>query len=273
MTFDYNLNSYYFNKKSNTSFESPFSEDVYNDILNAYKLVLNKRFVNGICTRLDNCEDVEGKTVLTISPIRFFDYLLTNLLYLNYNLLIEHISDKNKSQVNDFYYGLLMNNEPNSFSDILEIRQLSNLFAISCVITDGNNYLITKRNDHVGIANNYISTSVTGSIDDQDFKKNDPILSCCKREINEELGLTIQDNDMTVRRIVCGSDKFQPSALVDVKVNDLNVAINRINDKTHFFEENCGIFLYTKKEIVELLENQTVPLTETARTHLKIVTL
>lgn len=274
MTYNYTIiNSYVFKKTSKSSFESFYSEEVYNNLSRIFPGLFGKEFTNGYCVRLDHCNEIEGKTVLTISPIRFFDFLLTNFLYLNYHKVVTSVTGITKLQVERFYQSLMTDANDFSFESIIAKKQLSNLFAISCIITDGERFIITKRNGNVGISNHFYSTTVTGIIDDNDFKDDDPVLSCCKREIAEELGYDMPISCMDFKHIVCGDDKIQPIALVEAKVGDIQKVIDCINCNIGFMDESSGYNLCTRNEIRQLLANQSIHLTSAGRTHLEYETL
>lgn len=273
MTYNYTIkDSYVFKKTSKSSFESFYSEEVYNSLSRIFPSLFGKEFTNGYCVRLDHCNEVEGETILTISPIRFFDFLLTNFLYLNYHKVVTSVTGITKIQVEHFYQSLMIDPSVFSFEGIISKKQLSNLFAISCIITDGVNFIITKRNGNVGISNHFYSTTVTGIIDDNDFRDDNPVLSCCRREIAEELGCDMPINCMNFKHIVCGDDKIQPIALVDVKVDDIEKVVNCIKDNTGFWDESSGYCLCTKSDILQLLADENVHFTSAGRTHLEFNT-
>ncbi|SDH26704.1 hypothetical protein SAMN04487901_12147 [Prevotella communis] len=271
MTYNYTIkDSYVFKKTAQSSFERPYSNDVYDCLSNSFLHLFGKDFSNGRCVRLDQCEEIEGKTVLTISPIRFFDFLLTNFLFLNYHKVVTLVNGTPKLQVERFYQSLITDDHEFSFNSIIAKKQLSNLFAISCIITDGERFIITKRNGNVGISNHFYSTTVTGIIDDKDFNNDNPVLSCCKREIAEELGCNIPFDSMFFRHIVCGDDKIQPIALVDVKVDDIQEVVKSLKTNIGFLDESCGYNLCTKDDILKLLANDNAHFTSAGRTHLEL---
>lgn len=270
MTYDYNIKSYEYEKLDLTLFDSPYSVHVYNSLTLVCKKVFGKNFTNGTCVRLDGCIPGTGRTTLKISQVHFFDFLLTNYLYMNYKKIADAVSGEEKRQVDAFYHSLETGSGVVSFQGIIEKKQLSNIFAVSCIVSDGENFIITKRNNNVGISNNFFSTTVTGIIDDADFGSVDPVLSCCNRELKEETGFDVGVADMVFSRIVCGDDKIQPIALVDVKVENVDNVVNSIKKHKGFFEESSGFFLYSKNEIIALLENNNALMTSAARTHLSI---
>lgn len=271
MTFDYCIkDSYSYEKIEKTSFECPFTKDVYDSLVHSFPQVYGKKFTNGKCVRLDKCAEIEGKSVLTISSIQFFDFLLTNFLYLNYHKVISVVTGEVKAQIEHFYQSVTRDIGSFSFERIIAKKQLSNLFAISCIISDGERYLITKRNGSVGISNNFYSTTATGIIDDEDFMTEDPVLSCCQREIAEEIGYGIPITDMKFRHIVCGDDKIQPIALIDAKVDNILRVVDCIKSNNSFLAESSDYALYSKDDIRQLLANNNALLTSAGRTHLEI---
>lgn len=271
MTFDYYIkDSYSYEKIEKTSFECPFTKDVYDSLVSSFPQLYGKKFTNGKCVRLDKCVDIAGESVLTISSIQFFDFLLTNFLYLNYHKIIPTVTGEVKAQIEHFYQSVTRDDSSLSFERIIAKKQLSNLFAISCIISDGERYIITKRNGNVGISNNFYSTTVIGIIDDEDFMTENPVLSCCQREIAEEIGYDIPIGDMKFRHIVCGDDKIQPIALIDAKVDNILRVVDCIKSNNKFLAESSDYDIYSKDDIHQLLISNTARLTSAGRTHLEL---
>ena len=269
MTFNYNIQSYSYNKVLESPFLCPYTPKEYQVLVELSKKAFNKDFTNDICVRLDGCKQIEGNTILTISRVCFYDFLLTNFLYFNYKKITNASSPKERKIIEQFYLNLTKDETMSCFSDIIEKKQLSNILAVSCLVSDGKKFLITKRNGNVGISNNFYSTTVTGSIDGEDFITDDPIKSCCAREFLEETNYNISPEQMVLKKIVLGQKKIQPIALIDIKVNNIDDIVNSINNYKGFQDENNGYYVCNSNEIKHLLEDNYSLFTEATKTHLE----
>ena len=270
MTFDYSLKSYSYVRNETTPYQSIYTDDEHEILVGCVKRIFGRDFTNEIAVRLDNLEEHDGNTIISISKVGFYDFLLTNFLALNKDRVIENVNGEEKQIAYKLYN--IMNQEPefNSVKSIVGSSYLSNILAVSCLMFDRERALITKRNGKVGISNDFISVSVTGSVDSTDFDANDPIKNACVREAFEELNFNIETDQLTVDRIVCGEKKTQPIAIVNCCVKNVERIVDSLTNHKGFLDENKGYQLCSKDELKKLVNDGYVSLTEAARRHIEV---
>lgn len=238
------LNNITIKKSNTTEFISPYSEKEKEAILNC--LIDEKaNITNEINIRLDSIDELDEKIELQLSRTSFYDLLTTNLS-VNCNI---QTTDKVKNL-------FTKDGQPKTIENLLSRNYLSNALAVSVLIRDKNGYyLFSKRNSKVAISPNITSVSVTGAVNDKDFEKQNPILSCVKRETYEELGLILTDEQINIKMIVAGEKKLQPVVLCDVIIqNDLTEITKKANDNKKYLEENTRLSIVPSGELLQFLK-------------------
>lgn len=271
MTYDYPINEYLYVKKENTSYNCLLEKAEYDSVVSLCGRVFRRNFTNEICVRLDNCFEDNRKTIIELSRVPFYDFLVSNYLKFNYNRIFENADIEERKILEKFKQNLHFE-VLKTFKNIISEKRLSNILAISLLIRDENGkYLLVRRNNNVGIANNFYSTTVTGSVDDIDYRQTDPILNCAKREMKEELNYELDIDKMKFKKIVIGQNKMQPVALIDGFVNNVDNIIKNISDS--FSEENSKYLICNIDMIKLLLVKERKKMTEACVTHLEGVFL
>jgi len=200
-------------KLEKTKFANPFSENEQKKLLEL--MGLKNDSYNGVSVRLDRVTEKNFE----ISKVGFFDFILTNNLYHNRKKFLNYsICNSDKVALVNKIINIVEINGLNDFSDVVDNSNLANIIAVSILIEDKNgNVGIVKRSKNVLISSGFFSSTVTGSLNEQDFKNRNPLLACAKREIEEELGLT--DIELQYKSIVMSKKKLQPIVLYNAKLN------------------------------------------------------
>lgn len=268
MVFEKEIENYEYICEEKTSYTPIFDNDEQRALITLVKKVFNKNFTNEKSVRIDLINDIENTIHISISE--FYSFLISNFLLINKDKLMQEADEYEKKLICRFI-SQVNEDDIKCFEDIYKVSYLSNIVAISCVITDKKGkVLITRRNNNVGIGNGFLSVSVTGSVDESDYTKNDPFVACCKREVKEELGFEIDDiSKILVKKIVCGSLKLQPIVLIDVIVEDIQDVVEAIKKCDSFNEENSKYYICERKEVRVLIESKKYNLTEAGLTHLE----
>lgn len=253
------------------AYHSLFDEQEKNLLVDLIKKVFNRNFANEKSVRLDGI-DYNSNMKISISLLEFYDFLVTNFAVLNMDKLLNNANLVERAlllRLKD----AIDNAAIKEFDDICKHQFLSNIIAVSCLVKDKKGrVLLTRRNNNVGIANGFLSVSVTGSVDFFDFQSEDPFLACCEREIEEELGLSLgADSDIKLKKIVCGEKKLQPIALIDVIVDDIQLVVESLKKCQGFCEENSQYYICEFKEIKTMLESGQYNVTEAGLAHLESV--
>lgn len=259
-----------FVKRKFGDFCSPFSEREKQSIVNYFYGNTSDNLYNGVNVRLDQISEEKDATVFEISLINFYDLITTNLLLMNYQVWAQKANKKEKKLLLREVELYKKDGHPQNMIDILKRPYLSGATAISVMINDEQgNYLMVHRNQQVAISKGMMSVAITGAVDETDFVCVDPILSCVIRETREELGLSIHEDDISVRMIVAGKNKLQPIILCDIHSNThIRQLIQSAREIGCYAEENNDLVCVSKHELTSILEKYRV--TEAAEAHINL---
>lgn len=265
------IDEYKYIFSEDSSYVSIWSEEEEIILMNLIRRVFNRDYSNNECVRLDSVSSSGSVTELILSKSPFYSFLLTNFLLINMGRLLDSANESEKSLLERFSSKTESYAEFSTLEDVISEKSLSNLLAVSCVIRDlKNRVLLIRRNYSTGIADGFLSVSVTGSVEGVDLDFGDPVVSCCKRETEEELGFEFSpDCKFTLKKIVCGRKKLQPIALVDVVVPNLEDVTDSLKFCKGFSEENSEYIVVSSKEIGEFINSGKYQLTEAGRAHLE----
>lgn len=270
MTYNNRICKCIFQHNAATPFRSIFSASESDDLIALCKNVFNRSFTNGIGVRLDYCNQENQASIVGLSEVRFFDFLLSNFALLNYEKLLLSASASQARSLKRLKERFTYDGNPDSVGSILQREYLANTLAVSFLISDrAGQFLLTKRNATVGISSGFVSVTVTGAIDDNDYSAEDPFRNCCQRELLEEMDYMIDRCAITPFMIVCGEKKLQPIVLANAQVESISEIVERITAHKGFSIENSGYAIYNRDDISHLLADGNVRITEAARTHLE----
>lgn len=212
---------------------------------------------NGETVRLEGLEQEVGRLELLLSPSCYFDLLSTNLLL-----------STDTSRWSSEAQGLQKRIRKASGADdlrrdptrILACPLLANDIAVSILLhTPDGRFLLARRSSAVALSAGSFSVSATGALDERDLHAENPVLSCACREVEEELGLSVHEEDLAFRGIFIGPAKLQPIALVDGEVTSFQ------DISTNF--EVVELLSVTR---AELASDQDVTMSEASHFHLSL---
>lgn len=256
---------YNFKKQPHGNFKSYLLENEKIEIIE-FMLKKGSHLFNGEVTRLDRFIEYRDCIDIYISPLTYFDSLVTNMLYHKYFEKVLELGDTKEERIIKSSICRIAEAGVFDFESIIDNENLANTIAVSCLIADASGrYGLVSRNQKVAIGKGLMGVTVTGAVDGIDYVTDDPILSCVKREAKEELGVMI--SDAKVRSIVISSKKLQPIFIVDAFINDTWENILRaIPNSTDFSSENENFHIVPPKKL--MLFAQSYPMTDAARYHL-----
>lgn len=214
---------------------------------------------NSKTLRLEKIEHAgKNSAVLSFSEVDFFSLLTSNILYNK-----KEIKEENEEIANKI---LNFQNMKVQDTNVIENLFFANNLAVSVLIEDVNKKkLIVKRGRELAVGADLVSVSVTGGVDFEDIYNSNPIFSAVKREVEEELGLNINDENITLEGIFIGENKLQPIALCSVKLTELAEDLNIHGADTKFEIEK---FMWLEENEIDSLIN--APMTEASRFHLNL---
>ena len=184
--------------KDTSDFVNPFSPEEQKTIIGASG---GKRLTNDVCVRLESVED----GICKLAKVHFFDFMCTN--YLHNRVTMDRTLKKEKSKLET----ILSSYKKKTFEDVLAIKEMANLAAISIMLFDSDfNVLIAGRAASNAISSASYAASVTGSLCEEDVEYSDPFLAAAYRELREELGIQVP---LEFQGIVQSVQKLQPIIL------------------------------------------------------------
>ncbi len=256
-----------FERKERTDFKNFLSYNEIGQLLELYSDGEIEEIYNGTAVRLDVVTVNSHNYTLSISKVEFFDFLTTNMIYYKYDTLYEKAKNnrdalKVLAKVRDRIFSA---NNPNSFNNIIKNKYLANIIAVSILVEDSEaNVGLVKRKKGMALGAGTLSVTVTGSMDEVDFLSKNPIMSCVKREIKEELNLIGQD--IKCQNIIISKDKLQPIFLVNCKINrrfkDIITVMQSADD---YNKEIASFYSVPKTEVISFILNEDM--TSAARFH------
>jgi hypothetical protein len=260
-------------KKVDSSFIELFDDNYRNLIISDYESFKTATYFDDEVVRLEGIVRLNGNLIIYISKMKFFDFVIQNIIPVDYFKFLKYINEKELSEEKREYMETirwLANKYTNvkGIKCILENRYFPNCLAVSILIKDiDNSYLLTRRSSRVGISNGYLSVSVTGALDSCDYDSDNPIIHCAIRETYEEINLKLDPSNIKVESIIFGRRKCQPIVLVNANVEIMfRNTIDKIMQARDFNKENTEIILCSKKDIFIYLENG-YECTEAAKEH------
>ena len=245
-------------KNAQTLFQSPFTLQEREQIIELYKEKNRTNLFNGKSIRLDKIENIGSKTFIELSMIEFYDFISTTMIYNQRDSFIQFCKENHKGHELELIERLCdsTQNKEKSFENVINTNVLSNILAVSILIEDRNGAVgLLKRSNKVAISSGIFSVTSTGSLDEQDFSADNPFISCAKRELKEELN--IDTESLMFEGLVMSKKKLQPIALLSVKLEkswreliaDIKSAKDFNKETQEFYAVPLSIlphFLYTE---------------------------
>lgn len=208
-------------KNEKTLFNSLFSDIERDQLIQLYSEKNNAKPFNGKSIRLDHIKNFDNSTIIEISEIEFFDFLSTTMIYNQKDSFIDycdkHNKKKEKTLIEKICHVVDRIKDDPSFEEIIGVNELSNILAVSILIEDKNGEVgLLHRSKNVAVSSGIFSVTATGSLDEQDYDKENPFISCAMRELEEELN--IHPDTIVLDEIVMSKHKLQPIALFQLKL-------------------------------------------------------
>lgn len=254
--------------------DTTFQEQILSSEERGYVVDLYKGYSKGEVYDRDSVrlDDYDSSGGIYISIVSFYDFVITTLIRLEFKEFYRYVKDKNDKE------GLLILNKLreefmndgwkfNSFKDVIKQNKATNLLAVSVLVkTIDNQYLIVERNNKNIVGSGLHSVTVTGALDIIDFSNENPVTSCAWRELYDELGIMVQEEDMKIKGVVMGVNKQQPTVMIEVSTYlTSNEVIGQSRFAKDFKKELVKIMPLDKEGLYILLNDDSIKLTEVAR--------
>lgn len=256
-------------------FKFPFSNNAKQLIIDMWSSYKKCKLFNSDSVSVIDIQRKNNEDIVVLAKTDFYSLLITNIIRSQVKSFNEFVNseyhDKEHLKAMEellLFYATLA--ECNSFIDLIKNGGLSNTLAISLQVVDRfGNALFTKRTSKVGIGQNMYSVTVTGTVDVNDLKADDPIKCCACRELKEELNLDISPESINLISFVAGIDKKQPIAIMTASVDfNLKTQLMNVHEGIDFTFEVEKAFVCKIKQIKDLLDSQEF--SEAADYHLRM---
>lgn len=223
------------------------------------KQILIEDFDRERCTKSFDGENMRIESIsatgVEMSISSFFDFVVSNLL----------VKDAWKCSRVDLYSKLANIVRLHNLSDansILSCRYLANVLATSVLIEDVDGFVaFAVRNVNASFSSAQYAASAGGSLMARDCVSGNPFINCAKREIMEELGLSVEPE---FDGLYIAVQKYQPIALLHVTIpiswKTLRSLLHNADD---FFLENKQLLCVHKTALAYVYK--MLDLTDTAR--------
>lgn len=225
------------------------------------RYLIDKYFTNSFnsqSVRLENIEINKNLDLITLnfSKTDFYSLLTSNIIY---RKDIHEEDEKIAQKLQE------LQNQNVSDLTVLQNYNFSNNLAVSIIVEDVNSKkLLVKRTSKVAVGASLVCVSVTGGVDYDDISEPNPLFKTVKREIKEELGIVIENENIILEGIFIGSYKLQPVVICSVKLNKDFNRLKLYGADTEF--EVDEIYVVTDEELQDYLE---YPMTEASRFQIK----
>ena len=145
------------------------------------------------------------------------------------------------------------------FDTAINKTSIYNHIGVSVLIRDKNDkVLLTKRSTRTGISDGYYSTSATGGIELCDVEKENPIIQCAAKELDEELNLIVESSCLRMNCIALDSKRVQLIAIVDCIIDsEAQSLIDHAKEGKDFEYEVDEIFAVDRAFVAGLMNSNT----------------
>lgn len=215
----------------------------------------NKVLYNNPVVRLDNIIE-HPQLTLEISLIDFFDFISSNMVNMNMDKLRRDCSCISDKELLSKITESISSSNIQSYKDILDNSYLANIIAISVLVEDKNGDIgFVKRGTKVAVGTSYLSVACTGSLDENDFYNDNPIINCVRRELMEELNLI--PNNIKITGIVFSKTKLQPIVTISCSIEEsFENVIENIKKAVDYEFEVKEFFSVPKIYLKEFIKNE-----------------
>lgn len=171
---------------------------------------------DGSAVRLESVQVGDGQVGLTLSETSFYQLLVSNLLVghpVESLLNVGDVALREKA--------LAVATVKVAAEEALGRPWMANALAVSVLIRDSNgDFLLVRRGDSLAVGAGLLGVSASGGVEAEDLRSGNPIANTVIREVEEELGLSIDPGAVRVDGLFIGDKKLQPVMLCTVTLSE-----------------------------------------------------
>lgn len=261
-------------QKQPSTYASPLPKAARDELITTYAKLHGRSVHNGATLNLTNVRVQSGTLSLTVSVLDFFDFLMFTIFRKPQQAvaaqLVQHgYSDLAKTCMSLPAHYRTLTSSIASLPQLVRAPELPTPLAVSVVVrTTDNFYLLVRRPMATAVGAGYMSVSATGGLEPKDLRSSNPITACAARELQEELGITVPPEQLSLQFLAAGTTKLQPAILLQAAVPYSAQAIIRTAQQAiDYNQEVAEIIPVNKKLLQPMLQQYTF--TELGKFHLE----
>lgn len=171
---------------------------------------------DGSAVRLESVQVGDGQVGLMLSETSFYQLLVSNLLVgrpVESLLNVGDVALREKA--------LVVATVKVAAEDALGRPWMANALAVSVLIRDSkDDFLLVRRGSSLAVGAGLWGVSASGGVEAEDLRSGNPIANTVIREVEEELGLSIDPEAVRVDGLFIGDKKLQPIMLCTVTLDE-----------------------------------------------------
>ena len=261
-------------QKQPSTYISPLPKAARDQLITTYARLHGRSVHNGATLNLTNVRVQSDTLSLTVSVLDFFDFLMFTIFRKPQQAiatqLIQHgYSDLAKTCMGLPAYYRAPTNPITSLSQLVHEPELPTPLAVSVVVRTADNfYLLVRRPMATAIGAGYMSVSATGGLEPKDLHSSNPITTCAARELQEELGITVSPEQLSLQFLAAGATKLQPAILLQAAIpHSAQAIIRRAQRAIDYNQEVAELIPVNKTLLQPMLQQYTF--TELGKFHLE----
>lgn len=243
-------------------------------LITAYAKLHGRSVHNGATLNLTNVRVQSGTLSLTASALDFFDLLMFTVFREPQQAVVTQLTQHGYSDLAKTCMSLpahyrALTSPIASLSQLVRTPELPTPLAVSVVVRTADDfYLLVRRPMATAIGAGYMSVSVTGGLEPKDLRSSNPITTCAARELQEELGITVPPEQLSLQFLAARATKLQPAILLQAAVPYSAQAIIRTAQQAIDYNQEVAELIPVNKKLLQpMLQQYTF--TELGKFHLE----
>ncbi|MBB1555234.1 NUDIX hydrolase [Candidatus Saccharibacteria bacterium] len=260
-------------QKQPSTYAPPLPKAARDQLITTYAKLHGRSVHNSATLNLTDVQLQSGTLSLTVSVLDFFDFLMFTVFREPQQAVATQLTQYGYSDLAKTCMSLpahyrALTSPIASLPQLVRAPELPTPLAVSVVVrTTDNFYLLVRRPMATAIGAGYMSVSATGGLEPEDLRSSNPITTCAARELQEELGITVPPEQLSLQFLAAGTTKLQPAILLQAAVPHSAQAIIRTAQQAiDYSHEVAEIIPVNKKLLQPMLQQYTF--TELGKFHL-----
>lgn len=261
-------------QKQPSTYAPPLPKAARDQLITTYAKLHGRSVHNSATLNLTDVQLQSGTLSLTVSVLDFFDLLMFTVFREPQQAVATQLTQHGYSDLAKTCMSLpahyrALTSPIASLSQLVRTPELPTPLAVSVVVRTADDfYLLVRRPMATAIGAGYMSVSVTGGLEPKDLRSSNPITTCAARELQEELGITVPPEQLSLQFLAAGATKLQPAILLQAAVPYSAQAIIRTAQQAIDYNQEVAELIPVNKKLLQpMLQQYTF--TELGKFHLE----